>query len=70
MAKRRPRMIDGGAIEVSFYKIYNKFWDFDNWVFSRGWALNRRPLKGGTTVFMVVCVPLGFVVYCLSHNSH
>lgn len=72
MAKRRPCMLDGGAplIEVSFYTIYNKFWDFDNWVFNRGCALNRWPLKGGTTIFMVVWVPLGFVVYCLSHNSH
>lgn len=62
----------GGAplIEVSLYRIYNKFWDFNNWVFHRGCTLNRWPLKGGTTIFMVVWVPLGFVVYCLSHNSH
>ena len=36
-------MLNGGAplIKVSFYRIYNKFWDFDNWVFHRGCALNR-----------------------------
>ena len=72
MAKRRPCMLNGGAplIKVSFYRIYNKFWDFDNWVFHRGCALNRWPLKGGTTICTVVWAPLGFVVYCLPHNSH
>ena len=67
MDKKGPQSFNRDLISHSFLQL---FWDFDYWLLTREWPLNRWPLHIGLTKIIIIIIIVIIIIITTNNDNN